>query len=439
MADTQVQTAPAGSGLAGVHEEVERFRGYHLMVMFIAVMGYGTIAADAALFPTAFPLVQAEMGFSLTTVSWIYAAGFIACGIVAVFVIGPLTDRIGRKPTFQLAVTTTALFTILSGLAWDTTSFAIFRVIATIGYVEWGLSTQLISESVPGKHRATMAGVVPAGWAFGFGLSAIAAGHLGPEVGWRATFVIIGILPLIVAIASHWILKETPHFRDLKRAKTTGVTGEFNVDLDEAKKSTYRQLFAPDMRRTTIGVIIFFFFVIFQYGILSYFGLAFLDSNGIEFVDASNATTLASWLGIGSIIAIGFLARAKGSHFALTVLNLLGGLMAVGVTLIATPDTIVAWYVAFLVVTIALWGAAPNWLNETFPTRVRGTGAAGGAGFLWLGFGVMSLLVTPLLKHISWDALILLFAAVIPLLALVGLWITPRPKKLNAQLDEIHS
>lgn len=415
------------------HAEV--FRPYHWLVAAVGVLGYAFVAADAALFPTVFPLVQADLGFDLSVVSYIYAAGFFACGIVAFLLIGPLTDRFGRKPTFIACVVVSALATIASGFAWDSWSFAVFRIIGTIGYVEWGLATALIAESVPSRHRAWLAGLVPTGWAIGFGLSAWVSGQAGPVYGWRPLFIVMGCLPILFAVACVWLIRETPHFADMAAAKENGRS-VLNVDLVKAKQSVFRQMWAPDMRRRSIGVTIYFFFTVWQYGILSYYGLAYLGSKGIEFSDANWATSVAAWAGILAIVVVGLAAKRWGSHLALTALGGLGAGCAI-ILALAPDSSITPWYILYLFVTLGLWGAAPNFLNEAFPTRIRGTGVAWGGGLLWTGFGVLAVVVTPALDVMSWDKVILWCAIPIQAIALIGLWMTPRPATLGQHLDEL--
>lgn len=213
----------------------DRLRPYHWAVMVLGVLGYATIAADAAIFPTSYPLVQQSLGFSDSAVGYIYAADS-SPAVSSPCSHRPLTDRFGRKPLFVAAIAICSAFTILTGFAWNTTSFGILRSIATIGYVSWGLATVLIAESVPAKHRGWMTGTVPVGWAIGFGSSAFFSEHIAASMGWRAVFWIVGILPLAFGIAVSFVIKETPHFQDLQHARRTG-SSRFHIDVAKTEKS----------------------------------------------------------------------------------------------------------------------------------------------------------------------------------------------------------
>jgi hypothetical protein len=92
-----------------------------------------------------------------------------------------------------------------------------------------------------------------------------------------------------------------------------------------------------------------------------------------------------------------------------------------------------------VLISLGLWGGASNFLQEAFPTRVRGTGGAWGSGVLWCGYGLTALTVTPLLSVLSWDVVLILFGVVFPMIALIGLWMVPRPPKVGANLEDIIS
>lgn len=414
----------------------DRLRPYHWVVMLLGVLGYATIAADAAIFPTSYPLIQSSLGFSDNAVGYIYAAGFFTCGVIAMFLVGPLTDRFGRKPLFIAAILICSVFTILTGFAWNTVSFGALRAVATIGYVSWGLATVLIAESVPARHRGWMTGTVPVGWAIGFGSSAFFSEHIAVGLGWRAVFWIVGILPLFFGVAVFFIIRETPHFVDLATARRTGAS-KYKIDVDKADGSLLAQLWAPDMRRRTIGVTMFFLFIVPQYAIMSYFGLSFLQANGISFQDSNRAISTANWLGIVTILVASFITRGRGAHFTLTAVGVLGSICAVCMVFLSTTATIVPWFVVYVLITIGLWGGSSNFLQEAFPTRIRGTGGAWGSGMLWASYGILALIVAPLLKNFSWSDLVLFFGAALPIVALVGLWLVPRPSSLNSKLEDL--
>jgi MFS family permease len=407
----------------------DRLTGYHVWVMIIGVFGYAAVAADSALLPTALPLLTNDLGLDLSKLGYIYAAGFLACGIVSIAVVGRATDRWGRKPVLAVALSITAIFTMLSSFTWDMGSFAVARTLATIGYMTWATASVLIAESVPAKHRGWMVSCIPAGWGVGFGLSALFSGQVATSIGWRPTFLLIGALPLVLALLVVFTIKETPRFLAIKSMDRREVAA-----LRQAKPSI-KALFTPQMRRRTIGVSLFSFFAVWVNALTSYYANPYLNSRSVDFVSASQAVTLGNWIAVLATVAAGVFCVIRGSHWALISLSILSGIAALGMVL-AGSDLLIPLFIACLVVALALWGAAPNFVQETFPTWVRGTGGSFASGCAWCGYGVCALLVEPIVSAFSWTALTLVIALPFTIIMIIGIVITPRPAGRNAVLTD---
>lgn len=407
----------------------DRLTAYHIWVMILGVLGYASVAADSALLPTAFPLLSKDLGLDLTTLGYIYAAGFITCGIIAMTVVGRATDKWGRKPVMVAALSITAAFTMLSSLAWDVISFTVARTIATVGYVTWATAGVLIAESVPSKHRGWMVGCIPAGWGLGFGLSALFSGEVATSIGWRPTFLLIGALPFVLALLVAFTIKETPRFLAIKR-----MSSEEFAALRQAKPSI-KTLFSPGLRRRTIGVSMFYFFAVWINQLTSYYSIPYLDTRGIDFVTANNAITIGSWVGVVATIVTGLFTVIRGSHWTLITLSIISGLACVGLLMSGT-DTLIPIFIICMVLALALWGAAPNLSQEAFPTWVRGTGSAFASGCAWAGFGISSLLIQPMVSTFSWSTIWIIVAIPITVILVAAILITPRPNSRNADLED---
>lgn len=402
---------------------------YHVWVMIIGVFGYAAVAADSALLPTALPLLADDLGLDLSKLGYIYAAGFLACGIVSIAVVGRVTDKWGRKPVLTVSLTITAVFTMLSSFAWDMASFAVARTLATIGYMTWATASVLIAESVPAKHRGWMVSCIPAGWGVGFGLSALFSGQVATSIGWRPTFLLIGALPLLLALLVVFTIKETPRFLAIK-----GMDRDEIAALRQAKPSI-RALFAPQLRRSTIGVSIFFVFAVWINMLTSYYANPYLSERSVDFITASYAVTWGNWIAVLATIGAGVFTVLRGSHRALITLSALSGIAAIGMVL-AGSDTLIPLFVACLVVALALWGAAPNFAQEAFPTWIRGTGSSFASGCGWCGYGLCALVVEPFVSAFSWTALTLVIAVPFTIILIIGITMTPRPATRNASLSD---
>ncbi|MEP7246713.1 MAG: MFS transporter, partial [Gammaproteobacteria bacterium] len=156
--------------------------GYDIQVMALAVP---SLAQAWSLAPSSF-------GFALSAVVIGITAG---SGIL-----GPLGDRYGRRMMLILMMTLVGLLTCGTALATSPTQFVAWRLATGLAL---GASipscAALTSEYAPVASRSFVMGLMNVASPLG----AFSAGFLAPVVletfGWRATFVIGGVAPLIIA------------------------------------------------------------------------------------------------------------------------------------------------------------------------------------------------------------------------------------------------
>jgi MFS transporter, SHS family, lactate transporter len=149
-----------------------------------------------------FQVTLPEMAFVVTATGLAKVVGTIGWGWAA--------DKFGRKLPFMVAILWFSFFCGLSGLAWSYLSFLVFRILFGTGFGgEWSASAALLMETVPQKSRSLAAGVMMAGYEFGYFLAALCFFQLFPVLGWRWMFV-LGILPAVLAIFVRAGVKESP-------------------------------------------------------------------------------------------------------------------------------------------------------------------------------------------------------------------------------------
>jgi MFS family permease len=158
---------------------------------------------------------------------------------------GALSDRIGRVPTLQLTIAWFAVFTGLSGLAWDYNSLLVLRGLMGFGFGgEWAAAAVLIGEVIDPAHRGKAVGTMQSGWAIGWGMAAGIATlllSLFPEqTAWRWMFL-AGLAPAVPAFVIRWFVNE-PQVFEQSRQKLE----------NEGKTANFLDIFAPKMLPTTI-------------------------------------------------------------------------------------------------------------------------------------------------------------------------------------------
>lgn len=116
-------------------------------------------------------------------------AGYLAVTAVLQLVVGPLSDRFGRRPVMLAAL---ALFTAASlgcTLAGDIRVFLICRVLQGAVISGWAVSLAVIRDTAPPQKAASLIGYVSMAMAVAPMLGPMFGGLLDAAFGWRASFI----------------------------------------------------------------------------------------------------------------------------------------------------------------------------------------------------------------------------------------------------------
>jgi predicted MFS family arabinose efflux permease len=126
--------------------------------------------------------------------SGVYAFTSVAAGLLA--------DRLGRVRVLTAGVTVWSLFTGLAGLAQG-----LWTMLAARPFVAAGEATlvptasNIILARTPDRHKAAALGLFFAGIPLGIGGSFLIAALLGPTLGWRGSFLLMGALGILMILA----------------------------------------------------------------------------------------------------------------------------------------------------------------------------------------------------------------------------------------------
>jgi MFS transporter, Spinster family, sphingosine-1-phosphate transporter len=146
--------------------------------------------------------IKPDLGLTDTQFGLLTGLVFILFYAVAGLFMGVLADQVNRPRLIAGAIALWSLLTAASGAAKGFVSMAIPR--AFIGVGESALTPaalSLLSDRVPGAKLGSAIGIYYMGVPIGAGASLLIAGTLGPAIGWRNCFYILGGIGLILAIA----------------------------------------------------------------------------------------------------------------------------------------------------------------------------------------------------------------------------------------------
>jgi MFS transporter, DHA1 family, multidrug resistance protein len=124
-------------------------------------------------------------------------------------VIGPLSDRFGRRPVILWAFLLFLLATIGCVLATNVETFLFFRMLQTAIATGMVLSRAIVRDMVPANQAASMIGYVTMGMSLVPMLAPALGGYLDELFGWQANFSILLVLGLVVYIVVWFDLGET--------------------------------------------------------------------------------------------------------------------------------------------------------------------------------------------------------------------------------------
>ncbi|HWZ03269.1 MAG TPA: MFS transporter, partial [Mucilaginibacter sp.] len=218
--------------IANVAKEQTPAKSGRLISLFIVCFAGNLFAgAVSTLMSVYLPVVVKEFQGSqsadqLNNISAYINALFIFGWAIGGFLWGLISDKAGRKTALLLSIGSYGIFTMLTALTLSWPEVIICRFLS--GFGAGGLlviSFTLISEVWPEKTKAVFTGILSIAIPIGI----FSAGLITYLVAsWREGFL-IGILPLLVAIAGHWLIDESGLW--LKDKSETAVTRQPGAQL----------------------------------------------------------------------------------------------------------------------------------------------------------------------------------------------------------------
>ena len=179
------------------------------------------------------PSIRKELMLSDSQIAFVMGLSFVLFYASVGLFLGRLADRFPRRIIISSCITLWSAMTALTGLATSFSHIALARF--GVGFGEAGLSPSsqsLISDLYPAKRRTTALAVYALGIPLGGLCAFFIGGWLNEAVGWRATFLIMGVPGLILGALAFFTLRETV------RGQADGMTmGEKPPPLREVFKA----------------------------------------------------------------------------------------------------------------------------------------------------------------------------------------------------------
>lgn len=147
----------------------------------------------------------------------------IALSTIAV-IIGPISDRFGRRPILLAGTSLMAVMLALHGLANDFTSLLTFRVGAGVsGGVLTGVAVAYVGDYFPYERRGWATGWVMSGFAFGQVVAVPIGTILAERYGFRSPFILFCAIAAISFLLILTVIPQPPVKRSQERLSVKTV------------------------------------------------------------------------------------------------------------------------------------------------------------------------------------------------------------------------
>lgn len=207
-------TQPAPAKMT--HQEPDGERSHaEIMVIVVALMLAMLLSAlDQTIVSTALPRIASDLN-GLNKLSWVVTAYLITSAVVTPLY-GKISDQLGRKKLFQIAIVIFLIGSALCGLSQNMDQLIFFRALQGIGAGGlMALVFAIIGDIIPPRQRGRYQGYFGGVWAVSSIAGPLLGGFLTTDFSWRWIFYInipLGLIALsAIAARLHLPVRKIEH------------------------------------------------------------------------------------------------------------------------------------------------------------------------------------------------------------------------------------
>ncbi len=286
---------------------------------------------------------------------------------------GTAADKWGRKLPLMLSVLWFSLFAFLSGFAPSYAVLFALRALFGLGMGgEWAAGMPLVLEHWPARLRGLASGLMLGGWYWGYLFAAAAFQFVyplfsdTPDLAWRVMFWVC----IIPALFTLWIRARVPEspvwLERQRRLKQSGAAAH------EPKLSLVR-IFQRGLLGTTIQTTL----VIGSFMCI-YYSLNFWYPTVLRDAGRTNLLPFLAAFNVGAILGTATWGRLSegrlGRRGAFTCTLILGPASLPFFLYGGSTFALIFGALTMGFFGMGVWGMAPAYTVERFPTEVRGVG-----------------------------------------------------------------
>ena len=211
---------------------------------FIAIFSGGLLFSYGVFFDT----LRTEFGWDYATTSSIYSVTLVL-SLIFTIAWGPIIDRYGSKIPLLVSALSTGIGFILVSRSQNLWQFYLFRSVGCIGASTMTVALTAVQKWFI-KKRGLVVTISIAGLGVGQFTYPLLSGHLISTYGWRAAFIIIGLVNAFLILCAAQLIVDSPeekgmmpygadmHLSEGMHKKTDAIRWEkVDFDLWEALKT----------------------------------------------------------------------------------------------------------------------------------------------------------------------------------------------------------
>jgi AAHS family 4-hydroxybenzoate transporter-like MFS transporter len=381
--------------------------GYQKLLVFATALTIVLDGLDNQLLGVAIPSLMGEWSLKRPAFSMVLTLGLVGMAIGGA-IGGFVGDRLGRRVALLASVVTFGVLTICIYFVDNIATLIVLRFFAGLGLGgAMPNAAALSSEYVPIRQRPFAVTLTIVCIPLGGSLAGLVASQILPRFGWRVLFLVVGIVPLVLAGILLKALPESPRFmarvrerwpelRILLRKLGHDVPADVTfVDPSErqASRASLKEIFVPEFRRDTMALCGSFFFCLLSVYMGTNWVVSMLTGSGFDVGTASYGLTAFNFGGVVGAIVGAIVIMRLGSRVTMLTMAVgaVGGALVLAVMSIGPQST-------FAVLAMLAWtGGLINAVQTTmyalaahvYPTSVRATGVGTAVAFGRIG-GVLS-------------------------------------------------
>ncbi|RKT14203.1 AAHS family 4-hydroxybenzoate transporter-like MFS transporter [Paraburkholderia sp. RAU2J] len=415
------------------------FGGFHWKILLLCFAILVFDGFDVVVMGFIAPVVVDEWKISPAAMGPVFGMCLLGLAVGAL-IVGPLSDKLGRRKVIMGAVFFFGVMTLASALSPNIVTLSILRFLTGLGLgASQPNAATLAAEYAPKKYRSLTVMVVYCGFTLGAASAGFLANWLIPHYGWTSILIAGGIVPIVFAALLFFLLPESARFVAVKQddkkklirivnAITTGTADASTVFIvhehQQTNKAALRLVVGKPHTAATFSLWVGMFMNLMTVYFLNSWLPLIMKDNHFSLANAALAIAMFQVGGAVGSIAIGRAMDRFSSHKAM-----MAALAAAGVFTVLLGNVDQGLYSMMSLVFLlgfCIVSANTGWTvmaTTYYRTEMRATGTSWMTGIGRFG-GIFGVSIGAVLLSFKWSFGELFLALTVPIgLAIIAAYI----------------